>query len=149
MWSDPFGILLFEPLKLHLGTTLLMLSALSTAFGMIGLMNTIGYNPHRIFLAFTSLGVAMPIILSLSLSDIFIPLLPLSIATLTLLMGFLSWCYISLSYFLLWKLGLIIGVKKTPSVLLASMISLIAGFGFLYSTAGSIFLIYLHILSKG
>lgn len=127
----------------------LMISALSVAIGMMGLISTTNYPTRRIFLFITSLGLALPVILGLSLSYITTPSIPTPITVLILLLGFLSWCYISLSYFLLWKLGLIIGVKKTPSVLLASMISLIAGFGFLYSTAGSIFLIYLHILSKG
>jgi len=102
-----------------------MLSALSTAFGMMGLMNTIGYNTHRIFLAFTSLGAVTPIILGLSLNYIATSSIPLSIAILTLLEGFLTYCFVSFSYFLLSRFISTLEEVKIPFALIASAISLI------------------------
>lgn len=98
-WSDPFGIFSLQPLTLLSGTALLMLSALSAALGMMGLMATIDYNTYRIFLAFTSVGAVTPIILGLSLNYIATSSIPLSIAILTLLEGFLTYCFISLILF--------------------------------------------------
>ncbi|MCP8315177.1 MAG: hypothetical protein H3Z53_12540 [archaeon] len=138
-WSNILGNLTLEPLILLLYITApLMLSALSTAFGMMGLMSTIDYSTGRIFLAFTSVGVAVPIILGLGLNYIATPLLPLPIAILTLLQGFLMFCYISLSYFLLSRFRSILGEMRIPFALIASAISLSEGFGFLYFSGSSI-----------
>lgn len=136
---NPFNIFLLETQKLLLGNALLMLSTLSAALAMIGLMSTANYSAGRAFLSITSLGLAIPIVLSLGFNYIATPLISLPIAVLTLLLGFLVWCYISLSYFLIWRLGPIIGGKKTPYALIAGIISLIAGFGFLYSNGRYIF----------
>ncbi len=138
-WSDPFGIFSLEPLTLLSGTALLMLSALSVALGMMGLMATIGYNTYRIFVAFTFVGVVTPIILGLSLNYIATSSIPLSIVILTLLEGFLTYCFISLSYFLLSRFGSILGKVRIPFALIVSAVSLIAGFGFLYFFGSLIF----------
>jgi len=92
------GIFELQPIALSTIAPL-MISALSVAIGMMGLISTTNYPTRRIFLSITSLGLALPVILGLSLSYITTPSIPTPITVLILLLGFLSWCYISLSYF--------------------------------------------------
>ena len=139
-WVYILGIITIDPLvSLFYGTTLLMLSALSVALSMMGLMSTIDYPVKRIFLIFTYVGVAIPIILGLSLTYFTAPLLPLFITILTLLQGFLMWCYLSFSYFLLWRLRSILERPRLYLALIASIVAVITGLFFLNASKGLVF----------
>ncbi|MGB9660276.1 MAG: RAD55 family ATPase [Nitrososphaerales archaeon] len=139
-WGDLLGIFTVEPFTLlFLITSTLLLSSLSVALAMMGLMSMIGYRANKIFLTFTSMGVIIPILLSLSLNYMTTPLLSFPMAVLILLQGFLMWCYISFSYLSLSKLISILVKVKIHFILMASVISLVAGLGFLFYVGISIF----------